>query len=29
MKDKAVAYLQKVVAGNSVEAAKSALENLK
>lgn len=29
LKDKAVAYLQKVVAGNSVEAAKGALENLK
>ena len=29
LKDKAMAYLQKVVAGNSVEAAKAALENLK
>ena len=29
LKDQAVAYLQKVVAGNSVEAAKVALENLK
>ena len=29
LKDKAVAYLQKVEAGNSVEAAKTALENLK
>ena len=29
LKDKAMAYLQKVVAGNSVEAAKGALENLK
>ena len=29
LKDKAVSYLQKVVAGNSVEAAKGALENLK
>ena len=29
LKDKAVAYLQKVEAGNSVEAAKAALDNLK
>ena len=29
LKDKAVAYLQKVVAGNSVEAAKAALDSLK
>ena len=29
LKDQAVSYLQKVVAGNSVEAAKGALENLK
>ena len=29
LKDKAVSYLQKVVAGGSVEAAKAALENLK
>ena len=29
LKDKAVSYLQKVVAGNSVEVAKGALENLK
>ena len=29
LKDKAVAYLQKVTAGNSVEAAKGALANLK
>ena len=29
LKDKAMAYLQKVVAGNSVEAAKGAIENLK
>ena len=29
LKDKAMAYLQKVVAGNSVEAAKAAIENLK
>ena len=29
LKDKAMAYLQKVVAGNSVDAAKAAIENLK